>query len=150
MVIACITKQVSQSEYEHCTSLEPVKVFHSSPVIIPLKEKGVYFFTCSILNYCCLGQKIIISVHENSPQNPPTPSPPISQVPSISPQSSPPPLGMSNPPSNMPNGTDGGNSPVPASTHEGEKSNAVALMCRTSFMRGLSSLLATFLGFWVV
>ncbi|RDX95977.1 hypothetical protein CR513_21426, partial [Mucuna pruriens] len=147
--------QVSQQEYDHCTSLEPLRIFNSSPVILPLKERGVLFFICSISNYCCLGQKIVISVHEHVPpsQNPPSasPSPSPSQVPTISPQlppngSSPQPHGSngtSNPPSPTTN-TSGGNSPVPSSTQRG-KANAVALQGGTSFT---VSMLAAFLGFW--
>ncbi|KAF1858982.1 hypothetical protein Lal_00010014 [Lupinus albus] len=32
--------QVRQNDYDHCTTLEPVEIFNSSPAIIPLKEKG--------------------------------------------------------------------------------------------------------------
>ncbi|TKY45562.1 Mavicyanin protein [Spatholobus suberectus] len=70
-----VMRMVSQQEYEHCTSLEPLRIFNSSPVILPLKERGVLFFICSISNYCCLGQKVVISVHERSLENPPSPSP---------------------------------------------------------------------------
>ena len=73
--------QVSQKEYQHCTSLEPLRIFNSSPVILPLRERGVMFFICNIPNYCCLGQKIVISVHEGSIEKPPSPSPSPSQVP---------------------------------------------------------------------
>ncbi|KAF1874390.1 hypothetical protein Lal_00030310 [Lupinus albus] len=31
--------QVRQNNYDHCTTLEPVEIFNSSPAIIPLKEK---------------------------------------------------------------------------------------------------------------
>ncbi|CAI8603957.1 unnamed protein product [Vicia faba] len=66
--------QVSKSEYEHCTALEPLKVFYTSPINFPLKEKDVYYFICSVSNYCSLGQKIIIDVHGASLQNTPAPS----------------------------------------------------------------------------
>ncbi|CAJ1976599.1 unnamed protein product [Sphenostylis stenocarpa] len=146
--------QVSQQEYEHCTSLEPLRIFNSSPVILPLKEKGVLFFTCSISNYCCLGQKIAISVHEGSSQNPPSPSPspspsPLpSQVPIIisppqlSPNgSAPQPHGSSGISSPQPStgntsGGNGGNSPVPSSTQD-DVNNAVALACGISFSLSL-------------
>ncbi|KAK7278582.1 hypothetical protein RJT34_23614 [Clitoria ternatea] len=136
--------QVSQYEYEHCTSFEPLRVFNSSPVILPLKEKGMLFFICSISNYCCIGQKIAISVHERSSQNPPTPSPSPSQVPTISPKGSAPQPhgtgGRSNPPTSTTNTT----SPP---TQEG-KSNAVALV----FERSASVLLYAwyFLGILVM
>lgn len=148
--------QVSQSEYEHCTALEPLKVFNSSPVNFPLKERGIYYFICSVSNYCTLGQKVIINVHQIPPQNPPTPSasPPQHQVPKISPQLSPngsapqPSGGTSNPPApiNVPSPTPvGGNvgcPPTPSSIH-GVKSNIdVALLVCAMF--------GTFLGFWMM
>jgi hypothetical protein len=147
--------QVSQSEYEHCTALEPLKVFNSSPVNFPLKERGVYYFICSVSNYCTLGQKVIIDVHQIPPQNPPTPSAsPPQQVPKISPQLSPngsapqPSGGTSSPPApiNVPSPTPlGGNvgcPPTPSSIH-GVKSNIdVALLVCAMF--------GTFLGFWIM
>ncbi|XP_061362263.1 cucumber peeling cupredoxin-like [Gastrolobium bilobum] len=145
--------QVSQYEYEHCTAFEPLKVFNNSPAILPLKEKGMLFFTCTISNYCCLGQKIAIFVHEqNPPSPPPSPSqPPIS--PHLSPNGSAPQAhGISNPPA-TPTISNVSPSPVPSSTQE-EKSSAVPLVCETSFIVSLGALLFVlgtfFLGFWVI
>ncbi|CAL5209012.1 unnamed protein product [Lathyrus oleraceus] len=78
--------QVSKSEYEHCTALEPLKVFNTSPINFPLKEIDVYYFICSVSNYCTLGQKIMIDVHRISLQITPTPS---ASPPKISPRSLP-------------------------------------------------------------
>ncbi|XP_027364632.1 classical arabinogalactan protein 10-like [Abrus precatorius] len=132
-----------------------------------MKERGVYFFICSISNYCCLGQKIAISVHERAPENPPplppsslspSPSPSPSQVPITSPQlspkgSAPQPHGTNPPlPSTTTPRGNGSNSPMPSST-QGGKSNAVALVCGKSFIVSLGqllSMLVTFLGFWVM
>ncbi|KAG5078194.1 hypothetical protein JHK82_056889 [Glycine max] len=155
--------QVSQKEYQHCTSLEPLRIFNSSPVILPLRERGVLFFICNIPNYCCLGQKIVISVHKDSLEKTPSPSP--SQVPiTISPDPSSPNAsapqphgsssGMSSPPSPTTNtsGGNGGNSPGPSSTQEG-KSNAVALVGGRSFTVSLGqllSMLGAFFGLWVM
>lgn len=155
--------QVSQKEYQHCTSLEPLRIFNSSPVILPLRERGVLFFICNIPNYCCLGQKIVISVHKDSLEKTPSPSP--SQVPiTISPHPSSPNAsapqphgsssGMSSPPSPTTNtsGGNGGNSPGPSSTQEG-KSNAVALVGGRSFTVSLGqllSMLGAFFGLWVM
>lgn len=155
--------QVSQKEYEHCTSLEPLRIFNTSPVILPLRERGVMFFICNIPNYCCLGQKIVISVHKDSLEKTPSPSP--SQVPiTISPHPSSPNAsapqphgsssGMSSPPSPTTNtsGGNGGNSPGPSSTQEG-KSNAVALVGGRSFTVSLGqllSMLGAFFGLWVM
>ncbi|XP_058742090.1 cucumber peeling cupredoxin-like [Vicia villosa] len=66
--------QVSKSEYEHCAALEPLKVFNTSPINFLLKEKDVYYFICSVSNYCSLGQKIMIDVHGVSLQITPAPS----------------------------------------------------------------------------
>ncbi|KAK7255806.1 hypothetical protein RIF29_29227 [Crotalaria pallida] len=154
--------QVQHSDYDHCTTLQPIKIFNSSPTIIQLKEKGNLFFTCSIGNYCCLGQKIAITVHEHI-----APSPPPSQAPSSSPNGSAPhpiiptPASSISPmPANSTTPPGGGNhkggiSPVPASSSQGEKSSAVALVYRTStFDVSLGSLLimfGSFLGlFWVM
>ncbi|KAL2324989.1 hypothetical protein Fmac_024047 [Flemingia macrophylla] len=152
--------QVSQQEYEHCTSLEPLRIFNSSPVILPMKERGVLYFTCSISNYCCLGQKIVIYVQDSPPPPPPPPqSPSPSQAPiTISPQlspngSAPQPYGSSppSPTTNTP-GTDGGNPPGPTST-PGGNSNAVALVGGRSFTESLGpllSMLGALLGFWMM
>lgn len=83
--------EVSQYEYEQCTSIDVVKVFNSSPAIVALNERGVFFFICNISNYCWLGQKMAITVHHhhsNSSHNPPSPLP--SLPPLASPPSSPP------------------------------------------------------------
>jgi hypothetical protein len=144
--------QVSQSEYDHCTSLEPLKVFNTSPINFPLKEKGVYYFICSVSNYCTLGQKISILVHEIAPQNPPTPSasPPLQQAPKISPKISP--NGSAPQPSIPPASinvssptTQGGNEgcpPTPSSI-QGVKNNidVTLLVC---------AMFGTFLGFWLM
>ncbi|ESW16208.1 hypothetical protein PHAVU_007G137400 [Phaseolus vulgaris] len=156
--------QVSQQEYEHCTSLQPLRIFNSSPVILPLKERGELFFTCSISNYCCLGQKIMISVHEGSSQNPPSPSPSPSQVPIIisppqlSPNGSAPQphgsSGMSSPPPSTGSTSGGnvGNPPVPPST-QNDENNAMALVGARSFTLSLGqvlSIIGAFFGFWVM
>ncbi|KAK7391550.1 hypothetical protein VNO78_19966 [Psophocarpus tetragonolobus] len=153
--------QVSQQEYEHCTSLEPLRIYHSSPVIIPLKERGVLFFICSVPNYCSLGQKIVISVHERSFENPPSLSPSPSQVPTtIPPQlstngSAPQPHGSSGisspPPSTRTTpGGNAGDSPLPSSTQEGKSSALVDGTSFAVFLGQLLSMLAAFLGFWVM
>ncbi|KAF1874352.1 hypothetical protein Lal_00008557 [Lupinus albus] len=40
--------QVRQNNYDHCTTLEPVEIFNSSPAIIPLKEKGKLYLSDTI------------------------------------------------------------------------------------------------------
>ncbi|KAK7268560.1 hypothetical protein RIF29_21261 [Crotalaria pallida] len=160
--------QVQHSDYDHCTTLQPIKIFNCNPTIIQLKEKGNLFFTCSIGNYCCLGQKIAITVHEHIAPSPPPSSwsPPPSQVPSSSPNGSAPhpiipaPASSISPmPANSttPGGGNhkGGISPVPASSSQWEKSSSMALVYRTStFNASLGSLLimfGSFLGlFWVM
>ena len=115
------------------------------------------FFTCSISNYCCLGQKVVISVHEGSSPKPPSPSlspsPSPSQVPIIisppqlSPNGSAPQphgsSGMSSPPPPAGNtsGGNAGNSPVPSST-QGHVNNAMTLASGRSFTLSLGQVLS--------
>ncbi|CAH9147419.1 unnamed protein product [Cuscuta epithymum] len=63
--------QVSNREYDACTANQPFQAFtdHAPPLIIPLRESGVFYYLCSLLNYCSLGLKLNVSVQ------PPTPSP---------------------------------------------------------------------------
>lgn len=78
--------QVSIREYESCTADHPFKVFRDGPTSVLLLEEGVFYFTCSIANYCALGQKLSVVVHheKNSPNSAPisSPRPPNSLRPS--------------------------------------------------------------------
>ncbi|CAL0321209.1 unnamed protein product [Lupinus luteus] len=147
----CNLVQVQKSDYDHCTTLEPRLVFNTSPAIIPLKEKGTLFFVSTISNYCCLGQKIAITVH-------PPPLPPLSpsSAPSPSrvplPPTSAPASSISPVPANStaPGGNNnGGNSPT-----QGEKSNAMALVYRTSTFNvsiwRILSMFGCFIGLWMI
>ncbi|KAF3434418.1 hypothetical protein FNV43_RR25521 [Rhamnella rubrinervis] len=90
--------QVSKQEYERCTALNPMKMIFRGPAILSLSESGVFYFMCNISNYCILGQKISITVHDCPTHNPsvlspspsPSPSPPpVPVVPSVPPKRSP-------------------------------------------------------------
>lgn len=73
--------QVSRQDYESCTSLSPLKIFYGGPAIIQLHEQGVFYFICNFSNYCDLGQKIAITVHDCRQVFPPSPSPsPVSTI----------------------------------------------------------------------
>lgn len=151
--------QVTQQEYKDCTSTDPLKFFNSSPAIIPLTQKGDIYFICNISNNCCLGQKIAVTVHDCSPQNPPSPSPSRAPIlPLLPPKgSAPPPKGSGgNSPRTSPTlspGSNGGHSPEPSSPDQGEKSLAAGLIRRTSFgfsTGAILSVFAPFLGFWMI
>jgi len=106
----------------------------------------------------------MISVHEGSSQNPPSPSPSPSQVPIIisppqlSPNGSAPQphgsSGMSSPPPSTGSTSGGnvGNPPVPPST-QNDENNAMALVGARSFTLSLGqvlSIIGAFFGFWVM
>ncbi|CAN4126367.1 unnamed protein product [Withania somnifera] len=61
--------QVSRREYGYCTANQPYKVFSDAPVNITLMEPGVFYYICTILNYCALGQKFSVTVLRNSSGN---------------------------------------------------------------------------------
>ncbi|KAF7811537.1 cucumber peeling cupredoxin-like [Senna tora] len=163
--------QVSEYEYEYCSSLNAVRLFNKSPAIIPLSKRGKFFFICNISNYCCSGQKIAISVHESSSQTPPSPSPSPSPPPPASATSpSSPPIGpcctvatspspspsessINSMPSPSSNGNGGYNSPEPSTRDVGEKSIGVSLQQATNFsfsVKNLFSMFATLLAFLIV
>ncbi|XP_031095259.1 mavicyanin-like [Ipomoea triloba] len=55
--------QVSKREYDDCTANQPYQAFiDDGPVTIPLREPGVFYYICSVLNYCSLGQKLNVAV----------------------------------------------------------------------------------------
>nr|XP_016507735.1 PREDICTED: mavicyanin-like [Nicotiana tabacum] len=72
--------QVSRREYGLCTANHPYKVYTDGPANITLMEPGVFYYMCSILNYCALGQKLSVTVLQNYSSNsapsPNSPSPP--------------------------------------------------------------------------
>ncbi|RYR37911.1 hypothetical protein HN873_029922 [Arachis hypogaea] len=134
--------EVSEYEYEHCTSMEPLKVFNSSPAIIQLNQNASFFFVCTIANYCCLGQKLAVSVHQRTHNNKPpspSPSPSPSPLPSHAPPPPTPPLPL--PPSASNSNGSAGNPPPSSNT----TNNAVAF--GTNFSVHLLPLLL--LGFWM-
>ncbi|KAF4401209.1 hypothetical protein G4B88_014050 [Cannabis sativa] len=77
--------QVTRQEYESCTSWSPIKIYYEGPAIVPLTQQGVLYFICNLSNYCNLGQKIAITVHDCPKTNPPSPAPTIPASPPPSP-----------------------------------------------------------------
>ncbi|KAM6600506.1 hypothetical protein CsatA_020115 [Cannabis sativa] len=77
--------QVTRQEYESCTSWSPIKIYYEGPAIVPLTQPGVLYFICNLSNYCNLGQKIAITVHDCPITNPPSPAPAIPAPPSPAP-----------------------------------------------------------------
>ncbi|CAN0915097.1 unnamed protein product [Linum grandiflorum] len=70
--------QVMRNDYESCIGDSPLKVFRSSPAIVELTYKGVFYYICNVSNYCDLGQKVSIVVLQRPlpPSAPPIASPP--------------------------------------------------------------------------
>ncbi|XP_042521315.1 mavicyanin-like [Macadamia integrifolia] len=96
--------QVSRIEYEDCTADNPFQSFWYGPATVPLVQVGVYYFICSVGNYCVLGQKVSVTVHPTSPtlpSPPPSPSPPPLPPPPTS-APSPPPSPLPPPPTSAP------------------------------------------------
>lgn len=107
--------QVTALDYQTCKANNPIKVLNSGPATIVLNEQGVFYYVCNLSNYCDLGQKISIIVHDKH-SFPPAPSPAAPPVepllaplfaPSSSPEpstddwnapDSPPPAPLSSPP----------------------------------------------------
>ncbi|XP_040995191.1 blue copper protein-like [Juglans microcarpa x Juglans regia] len=97
--------QVSRQEYESCTACNPLRVINIGPALVPLAEKGVFYFISNFSNYCGLGLKVSVWVHDCSDGLQPTPSP----SPSPSPLRVPPPSS----PAPAPRTRNGSNSPAP-------------------------------------
>ncbi|XP_030551111.1 cucumber peeling cupredoxin-like [Rhodamnia argentea] len=68
--------QVSRREYEACTADNPFQSFHAGPVRVPLIEKGMFYFICSVSCYCSLGQKVEVAVYHPVPEVVPLPAGP--------------------------------------------------------------------------
>lgn len=66
--------QVSGREFKSCTADQPFNVYES-PASVPLIEQGVFYYVCTVLNYCSLGQKLMVSVEKSLPSPPPAASP---------------------------------------------------------------------------
>ncbi|XP_074375448.1 mavicyanin-like [Apium graveolens] len=71
--------QVSGREFKDCTADQAFNVYHS-PASVRLMEQGVFYYVCTVLNYCSLGQKLMVSVVKSPPPpaaspSSPTPSP---------------------------------------------------------------------------
>ncbi|KAE8037963.1 hypothetical protein FH972_010512 [Carpinus fangiana] len=98
--------QVTRQEYESCTACNPIKVLNNGPAIVPLTERGVFYFISNFSNYCALGLKLSVKVHDcprRSPRTPPPSPSPLPAPPSSSPVPSPRARGGSNPPVPSPN-----------------------------------------------
>ncbi|KAK1575898.1 hypothetical protein Q3G72_009319 [Acer saccharum] len=75
--------EVAALDYQNCSAYNPIKILNSGPATILLKEAGVFYFLCNLSNYCDLGQKISIIVHNPHVNSPPSPSPSPSPLPTI-------------------------------------------------------------------
>lgn len=66
--------QVSGREFKSCTADQAFNIY-DGPASVPLIEQGVFYYVCTVLNYCSLGQKLMVSVDKSSPPPPPATSP---------------------------------------------------------------------------
>ncbi|XP_050387223.1 cucumber peeling cupredoxin-like [Argentina anserina] len=81
--------QVTKQDYETCTAYRPFRIFNNGLANITLLDKGVLYFITNVSNYCSLGQKISISVHDCAcPVNEPPSAPSVSPTPAALPPSS--------------------------------------------------------------
>ncbi|KAK1264064.1 hypothetical protein QJS04_geneDACA009379 [Acorus gramineus] len=72
--------QVSRMDYDACEGGNPFREFSGGPATVSLEQVGVYYFICSLGNYCELGVKVSVVVHRLPTMvSPPLPSPPISR-----------------------------------------------------------------------
>ncbi|KAI3827383.1 hypothetical protein L1987_01456 [Smallanthus sonchifolius] len=80
--------EVSQSEYDPCTSTNTLSLNPSGPTTVTLTRPGTHYYICTMVSHCQIGQKLTINV-----------SPPTATA--ISPQSTPlsPPSTIATPPS---------------------------------------------------
>ncbi|KAB1225448.1 Blue copper protein [Morella rubra] len=97
--------QVSRQEYESCTACNPFNVMNIGPAIVPLTQKGVLYFISNFSNFCALGLKTSVNVHECSDVSHPTPRSSHPQPPVVPPSSSPAP---------SPHRSNGTHPPVPS------------------------------------
>lgn len=98
---------MSRQEYQRCTACNPYKVFNNGPAIVPLNQKGVFYFISNFSNNCALGIKVSVKVHACSDKSPLSPSP------STSPSPSPSPSPRSSAPASSPSTRNGSNPSVP-------------------------------------
>ncbi|KAL0425738.1 UNVERIFIED_CONTAM: hypothetical protein Sradi_1108600 [Sesamum radiatum] len=95
-------EEVTQSDYQSCSSSNPVNAFPPSPTTVPLTATGTRYFICPRSNHCSQGMKLAVTVSAGGSSPPPSggasPSPPSGSpatpgTPPSTPSSPPPPAG---------------------------------------------------------
>ncbi|KAK4414580.1 Blue copper protein [Sesamum alatum] len=94
--------EVSESDYQSCSSANPINSYTTSPTTIPLTAAGTRYFICPRSNHCSQGMKLAVTVSGGGSSPPPSggasPSPPSGSpetpgTPPSTPSSPPPPAG---------------------------------------------------------
>ncbi|MQM04946.1 hypothetical protein Taro_037758 [Colocasia esculenta] len=55
--------QVSRREFEDCLVENPFQKFLLGPATVPLDRPQVYYYICTLADYCRLGMKLAVKVH---------------------------------------------------------------------------------------
>ncbi|KAK2634545.1 hypothetical protein Ddye_029337 [Dipteronia dyeriana] len=150
--------EVAALDYQKCSANNPIKILISGPATILLKEAGVFYFLCNLSNYCDLGQRISIIVHDPPHANsPPSPSP--SPLPTILsptpvpcslplPPTATSPAGFESPPAPMPATSDQAPSPTTDLGHTiGSSNGCSGHQFSTAFVVYIAGISSTF---WIL
>ncbi|CAI0449288.1 unnamed protein product [Linum tenue] len=63
--------QVLRHDFESCISNAPLQVFTIGPAVVELSHAGVFYYICNVSNYCDLGLRVAVVVHQRPPTAPP-------------------------------------------------------------------------------
>ncbi|OUZ99881.1 Plastocyanin-like [Macleaya cordata] len=74
--------KVSKEGYDNCTAMNPNSIMATGPVTITLNSEGEHYFICTIGQHCKLGQKLAITVKNDSGTKTPSGSGPSGTPPS--------------------------------------------------------------------
>ncbi|KAL2234099.1 mavicyanin-like [Sesamum indicum] len=94
--------EVTEADYQSCSSANPINSYPSSPTTVPLNATGTRYFICPRSNHCSQGMKLTVTVSADGSSPPPSggasPSPPSGSpetpgTPPSTPSSPPPPAG---------------------------------------------------------
>ncbi|GAA0184315.1 hypothetical protein LIER_31603 [Lithospermum erythrorhizon] len=67
--------QVSRRDYDSCIADHAFQEFREGPATVLLMEQGVFYYICSVLDHCSLGQKVTVIVDQPPPHSSPNPAP---------------------------------------------------------------------------
>ncbi|CAI0549665.1 unnamed protein product [Linum tenue] len=63
--------QVLRHDFESCIANAPLQVFTIGPAVVELSHAGVFYYICNVSNYCDLGLRLAVVVHQRPPAAPP-------------------------------------------------------------------------------